>query len=173
MTTSSSRWFVLWQWPLVTVVACVAADQVTKLIILACETAPGQYVLADVIPGFFRIVRIRNTGAAFGFASGQSALLAVLSIIIFFIILWRFRDLAAGCRVKAFGVSLIMGGILGNLVDRIFYGGGVVDFIEVYYKGWSWPAFNIADAAITIGVAIFIILTLFAPAPTSSHDAAD
>ncbi|MBV8896708.1 MAG: signal peptidase II [Acidobacteriaceae bacterium] len=136
------------------------ADRLTKLLILHYMQA---YESISVIPGWLRIVHAENPGAAFGvLAEGNPILRSIVLIgvsgaVLIFVAsaLWNrsgaFRS--AGTR---FGLALILGGAFGNLFDRIFRG-TVTDFIEVYHGTWSFPAFNVADSAITVGAALLVI----------------
>ncbi len=135
-----------------TALGVVVADQLSKLGIRS-SLLEGQSLFEA---GFFRIVRIPpNTGAAFGLFQGQSFVLTVLSIVgaglllaYIFVIRPRFSPLDSLLTRTTLG--LILGGIIGNLIDRLWFG-GVTDFISI---GW-WPAFNIADSAMVVGVILF------------------
>jgi signal peptidase II len=120
------------------------------------------YEPVAVFPGF-NLTLMHNTGAAFSFldnASGwQRWLFAFISIAVSTgIIIWL-RRLQPGQRWLAAALALILGGALGNLWDRVTLG-YVVDFIQVYYRDWSWPAFNVADSAISVGAAILVVDSL-------------
>lgn len=128
------------------------ADQVTKAVIEKYLTKTS-----EVIPGFFSLVKVGNAGAAWGMFSGQRWILLAISIIFFLGVIFFFRSLTEGWRERYFATALVLGGILGNSVDRIWRGGFVVDFLDFFVAGKHWPAFNVADSAICIGVAIFIL----------------
>ena len=132
------------------------ADQITKTLIL------GSYRLGDAtyITGFFNIVRVHNTGAAFSFlaaASGwQRWFFTGIGVAAAVFILWMLRT-HAGQRLFSFALACILGGAVGNVVDRLMHG-YVVDFLQVHWDNrWYFPAFNLADAAITIGAACLIL----------------
>lgn len=113
---------------------------------------------------------VHNTGAAFSFLSQaggwQRWLFAGLAVVMSgFMTLWLLR-LQAHQRLLACGLSLVLGGAIGNLIDRVAYG-YVIDFIDVYYNNWHWPAFNIADSAICLGVALLLIDGIHPPKPTA------
>ena len=134
----------------------VIADQFTKVLIL------GYYKLGDstYVTSFFNVVRAHNTGAAFSFladASGwQRWLFTGIAIAAGGFILWLLRS-HAGQRLFCFSLACILGGAVGNLVDRLMHG-YVVDFLQFHWRNqWYFPAFNVADAAITIG-AIGLVL---------------
>jgi len=138
----------------------VVLDQITKAVALA-SMAPGAPI--TLVDGFLALTLVMNTGLAFGLLSGLPAawrwVVALLSIAAL-IVLARVavRVLADGGWPARLSVSLIFGGAVGNLIDRARLG-AVVDFVDVHYRGYHWPAFNVADSAITIGV-IFLALRL-------------
>lgn len=132
------------------------ADQITKTLIL------GAYRLGDAtyITSFFNIVRVHNTGAAFSFlaaASGwQRWFFTGIGVAAALFILWMLRT-HAGQRLFSFALACILGGAVGNVVDRLMHG-YVVDFLQVHWDNrWYFPAFNLADAAITIGAVCLIL----------------
>ncbi|MEY2802548.1 MAG: Signal peptidase [Pseudomonadota bacterium] len=130
-------------------------DQFTKVLIL------GYYQLGDstYVTSFFNIVRVHNPGAAFSFlasASGwQRWFFTALGIGAALFILWLLRS-HHHQKLFAFSMACLLGGAVGNVVDRLLHG-YVVDFVQLHYAGWAFPAFNVADAAITAG-AIGMIL---------------
>ena len=113
----------------------------------------------DILPGFFSIVHVRNTGAAWGILRGQTMLLAILSVGVGAGIVLRFRQLVEGHRERVWALGLVLGGIAGNLVDRVLWG-SVIDFLSFYYRSFEWPAFNVADSAISCGVGLFVLSSL-------------
>lgn len=133
-------------------------DQSSKL--LALEMLAGSPVA--VLP-FFNLNLTFNSGAAFGFlnqASGwQNWFFIAVAFTVSVVIVFMIRNLSRNDLQTAVALSLILGGAIGNLIDRVRLG-YVVDFIQLYYKTWSWPVFNIADSAITIG-AVLLALDLF------------
>ncbi len=139
-------------------VVVFALDQATKL--LALEILAGSPI--DILP-FFNLTLTFNTGAAFGFlndASGwQNWFFIAVALIVSGVIIAMVRKLSAEELQTAVALLLILGGALGNAFDRIRIG-RVVDFLHVYYQSWSFPVFNIADSAITIG-AILLALDVF------------
>lgn len=142
-------------WLLVSL-AVIAADQITKMQVTG---ALGLYERVPVLP-FFDLVRLHNPGAAFSFLAGASGwqnwlfsgVAAVVSLGVFW---WLTRLPPRGHSLLALGLSLLLGGAIGNLIDRLLHG-YVVDFILLYYRDWSYPAFNLADAAITCGVVLVL-----------------
>lgn len=135
--------------------AILIADQFTKVLIL------GYYRLGDstYIASFFNIVRAHNTGAAFSFLAGASGwqrwFFTALGIAAAVFITWMLRS-HPGQKLFSFSLACILGGAIGNVVDRLLHG-YVVDFIQVHWRGWYFPAFNVADSAITIGAAFLIL----------------
>ena len=131
------------------------ADQVTKVLIL------GYYRLGDttILTSFFNIVRAHNTGAAFSFlasASGwQRWFFTAIGVAAALVIVWLLKS-HAGQKLFSFAMACILGGAVGNVIDRSLHG-YVVDFLDFHYGSWHFPAFNVADSAITIG-AICLIL---------------
>jgi signal peptidase II len=111
----------------------------------------------DVLP-FLRIVHVENKGAAFGmFAQFGNNIFILISVCAIICILIYLIKLPVG--VELYSMSLIMGGAVGNLIDR-FKTGKVIDFIDIFVGGWHWPAFNVADSALTVGITLFIIASL-------------
>jgi lipoprotein signal peptidase len=141
-------------------IAVIILDQVTKH--LAAEMLEP-YQSVSVV-SYLNLTLMYNTGAAFSFLSDASGwqrwffigLSAVVSVSIM-LWLWRIPREQLGL---ALALSLILGGALGNCADRLLYG-HVIDFIDVYYGKWHWPAFNVADSAITLGVGILLVDSLF------------
>ena len=146
-------------------------DQITKYLI---QTHVRLNDSITVVPGFFNITHVRNRGAAFGILSTlpefwRSAFFITVTLVAVAAIsalIIKTHD-----RLLVYAFSLIAGGALGNVVDRIRYG-EVVDFIQWYVKSYYWPSFNVADSAISIGVALLAFEMLFgtntkSPAPSS------
>lgn len=134
----------------------VIADQVTKWL---AEYSLDLHAPVPILPGF-NLTLVYNPGAAFSFLSQaggwQRWFFVFFALAIScFLIFWLLR-LPARAKWLACSLALIIGGAIGNLVDRLAYG-HVIDFIDLYYGSWHWPAFNIADAAITVGAVMLII----------------
>ena len=133
----------------------VLLDQVTKITMSRLLT----YGQSEVVNAYLNLVMVYNKGAAFSFLSDQSgwqryffsALAAAVSIFI----VWMLNR-NANERLFCWSLSLILGGAIGNLIDRLVYG-HVIDFLDVHVNAWHWPAFNVADSAITIGAALFVL----------------
>ena len=138
----------------------IALDQLTKHIALG---ALQPYAPHEVIPGLLNWTLAFNTGAAFSFlhdAGGwQRWLFSALAVTVSLVLIVWLRRLPRSDWRTALPLSLVIGGALGNLIDRVRFG-HVTDFIEVYYRQWSWPAFNIADSAICVGAVLLIVFGL-------------
>jgi signal peptidase II len=133
----------------------VIADQFTKVLIL------GYYKLGDstYVWPFFNVVRAHNTGAAFSFLAGASGwqrwLFTGIGVVATVFIVWMLRS-HSHQKLFSFSLACILGGAIGNVIDRLLHG-YVVDFLQFHWGGWYFPAFNIADSAITVG-AVGLIL---------------
>jgi signal peptidase II len=145
--------------PLVVAVLIALSDQWTKAIVRA-TFALGES--RPVIDGFFNLTYVRNTGAAWGILGGQNTSLTVLSIVMLVLMVIFRRSFLGDTWEHRLALGLMLGGIVGNLLDRIRLE-WVTDFFDFYVKGWHWPAFNIADAAICTGVGIYIISAFWVP----------
>jgi len=147
--------------------AGLALDLWTKK--LAFERLEPHEVL-PVVDGFVQLVRALNNGAAFGWFSGKTYVLVPVSLVAFGAILVVF--LFGGSRQRLVHVALgfFAAGVCGNMYDRIFNDGFVRDFIDVYYRGYHWHTFNVADALLCIGVGLLIISTLLTEKPVRKHD---
>ena len=135
--------------------AVVAADRLTKLLMLEAF-APGERL---EMTGFFNLVLVFNKGAAFSFLAGASgwqtpvfAAISTVAAAVITVLIVRHP----GNRLLCAALALILGGALGNLWDRLAWG-HVVDFLDFHAAGWHWPAFNVADSAITIGAGLLIL----------------
>ncbi len=142
--------------------AIFVADQVTKA---AVEGSIPEHTTVTVVPHFLNLVYTKNAGAAFGlFSESPSAWRTVLLIVVSSLLLamvigvvWRNQQLR---QVAGVGLALILGGALSNLFDRIRFG-RVVDFVDVYYRGYHWYTFNLADASIVVGAGFLVFELLF------------
>jgi signal peptidase II len=138
----------------------IALDQITKYFAIALLEP---YTPHAVIPGFLNWTLAYNAGAAFSFlndAGGwQRWLFTALAIAVSGVLVVWLRRTARGDWRTALPLALVIGGALGNLIDRVRFG-HVTDFIEVYHQQWSWPAFNVADSAISVGAVLLIVFGL-------------
>jgi signal peptidase II len=135
----------------------VAIDQTTKLIV---DRTMPLYDSIPVIDGFFNLTYIRNTGAAFGILAGSGAAFrlpflmgfSLLAIGFIIVMLRRLPERETGLIIA---LTFILGGAIGNLIDRFAYA-EVIDFLDFYWRNYHWPAFNIADSFITVGVTVTV-----------------
>ncbi|OCG18359.1 MULTISPECIES: signal peptidase II [unclassified Gilliamella] len=114
---------------------------------------------------FFSITYVRNIGAAFSILEGQRTMLAAIALIISAVILYMLYRNTRQQKLENFSLSLILGGALGNLFDRLYHG-FVVDFLDVNFGDWHYPTFNIADCAICMGIGLFIFCNYKKPKKT-------
>jgi signal peptidase II len=151
---------ILW-WVVAIGLVVVALDQLSKWQVV--QSLSAQRV---EVTGFFNLVLVCNTGISFGLLPGDSPLKAwllsgfALAVVAGLLIWVRGKD----SRLLLAGCGLVVGGALGNVVDRLRIG-CVIDFIDVHAAGWHWPAFNLADSAITVGVILLLVHGLFFEAP--------
>jgi signal peptidase II len=138
--------------------AVVVADRVTKWWVMAViergETIP-------VIPGFLSLVHVRNPGAAFGLLADSASPWREISLVTVSMaavggFAWMLHRMPRDAAVERAATAGVIGGALGNLYDRVVYG-EVVDFVDAYVGSWHWPAFNVADSAISVGIALLIL----------------
>ena len=150
--SSSSPSLALW---LGLALVVIVLDQFTKTLIL------GYFQLGDSrhVTPFFNVVRVHNTGAAFSFladaAGWQRWFFVTLGLVATGFIVWMLRSHPSQ-KLFCFAVTMIMGGALGNVIDRLLHG-YVVDFIQLHWRGWYFPSFNLADSAITLGAVLLIV----------------
>jgi len=138
----------------------VLFDQLSKLAILGLLDMPGRQIM--VFPGCFSLTRVSNRGTAFGLFAQQNSLFIVISLVIIVgLLFYAYRFFHYGVTFQI-ASGLILGGAIGNLIDR-FARGGVVDFLDCYLRiggrEYHWPAFNLADSAICIGVGLLVLVT--------------
>jgi len=134
-------------------------DQASKQL---AEASLQLYEQIPLLP-FFNMTLAYNEGAAFSFLSDQGGwqrwLFSGLALLVTLVLVLWMKRLRREERLLAVALALIIGGALGNLIDRMLWG-HVIDFLDLYYRQWHWPAFNLADSAIVLGVSLFILDTL-------------
>ena len=131
---------------LIVVALVVVLDQLSKLWIRA------NLPRIELLPGFLDLIYVENYGSAFGLFANQTFLLITISLVCLLIILLFLRYLAPATTFSLIAIALILGGAIGNLIDRLRFG-YVTDFIDIHLQSlYHWPAFNVADAAITVGI---------------------
>ncbi len=143
------------------ILGVIAADQVTKAMIV---DAMRLYESWELIPGFFNLVYVTNSGAAFSFLADMNSpwrhyfflSIGIVALIGLTVAYWKLRT---ENRFYSWSLALIAGGAAGNLLDRVRFG-SVIDFLDFYLGNYHWPAFNVADSAICIGVGMFLIINI-------------
>jgi signal peptidase II len=136
--------------------AIIALDQLTKWIVRQNFPLVGDGV--PVIPGLLDFRYVSNTGAAWGSFSGQQIPLVIFSVLMLVVLIWRRKIFLGDVSCRNVILGLLIGGITGNMIDRIFRH-FVVDFIDFYHGRWHFPAFNVADSAICIGVGLYLLVS--------------
>ena len=139
----------------------VLLDQATKFLVLKFMPV---YTGKAIVPGFFNLVHVRNTGGAFSLLAGENTimrqyLMIGLILAVVAMILYTYFKVRVDDRWTRSGYILITGGAIGNVIDRFRFG-EVVDFLDFYVGSYHWPAFNVADSAISVG-AVMLIISLF------------
>ena len=143
---------------LIVFLVVIALDQSTKLMIQ--QTLP-LHKTVEIIPGFFNLIHVRNTGGAFGIFGGEkgpvgSVLFVVASLVAVGILVVLFLRVKEHEKTLAFSLALLLSGAIGNLLDRLSYG-EVIDFLDFHVSLYHWPAFNVADSAISIGIGLMAL----------------
>lgn len=157
--------------PLLAILASVVClDQATKAWV---KRSIDLHEFRPLIDGFLSLSHVQNRGAAFGILSDadlpyQSAVFSVVSLLALVAIAVYAMRLPATARLPRIALSLVLGGAIGNLIDRVRLG-FVVDFIHVYWKRHQWPDFNMADSAISVGVALLLLDMFLTPQKSGSH----
>lgn len=149
--------------------AVLALDQWTKWLV---ETRIELHRSIEVVPGLLHVSHVRNTGVAFGLfaANGEAAATWALTLAVALVltgVAWFFWRAPATDRALLAALSLVLGGAVGNLLDRVTTG-AVTDFVAVYIGSYRWPDFNVADSAISIGIALLLIDAFRTPRPEPS-----
>ncbi|PTJ46807.1 signal peptidase II [Mammaliicoccus sciuri] len=139
------------------IIILIALDQLTKFLIVK-SLEVGESI--KVISNFLYITSHRNQGAAWGILQGKMWLFYIVTIVVLFILFMFFKNEGYGRPDVQLGLSLLIAGSIGNFIDRLFRG-EVVDFVDTYIFSYNFPIFNVADAALTIGVIVLIIVILF------------
>jgi signal peptidase II len=146
------------QLELIIVVTVVVLDQVTKVLV---RNALALHDSIDVVPSLLSLTRVHNTGAAFGMLNGvdfafKTAVMSLVAMAALAGVGWYALSVPLGDVLARAGIAGVVGGAIGNLIDRASQG-YVLDFVDAYWNGWHFWAFNVADAAITVGVACMIL----------------
>jgi signal peptidase II len=138
----------------------VTLDQFTKSLV---RSELSLFESVTVVPGFFDLTRIHNSGTAFGLLQTlnfpfKAPALTLLGLAVLAWLVYYTATLPVEQHLSRLGLALVLGGAIGNLIDRVAFG-FVVDFVDVYFGGWHFWAFNVADASITVGVALMLLET--------------
>ena len=150
-------------WFLPILLVLVVGDQITKFLV---EGKMREGLEIPIVSGLFSLTRVHNTGVAFGMAQGNNLLTGLLALGILIFAGWMAREWDWRKRWVQVVAGLVAGGAVGNLIDRMRVG-YVIDFLDFHYGRWSWPAFNVADAAISIGVGMLVLSWLSGQSPES------
>jgi signal peptidase II len=147
-------------------------DQITKWYI---RRTVSLYESVAVIDSIFHITHVRNSGGAFGLFAGASQALRlpfflVVSVIAVSVLMFFVRRVEPGQRLLLFALGSILGGALGNFVDRMV-SGEVTDFLDFHWHGWYWPAFNVADSCISVGMLVVVFYSLLVRDEAGAHQA--
>jgi signal peptidase II len=151
--------------------AVVVIDQITKVLVARLMVL---HESRPIIEGLLSLTYVQNRGAAFGILSDadlpyQSALFSVVSLLALVAIALYALRLPISDRLSQTALALVMGGAVGNLIDRSLHG-YVIDFVDFYWKTHHWPAFNVADSCISVGVCLLLLDIVRSPAETAKHD---
>lgn len=154
---------------LIVALVVVILDQITKAMI---RPALALHESIVVIPGFLDFTRVHNTGAAFGMLNAadfpfKTVVLSLVALVALGGVAWYAATVPLGDRFARLGIAGVLGGAIGNLIDRT-KDGYVLDFVDAYWNGWHFWAFNVADAAISVGV-VFMILDILGVGRRASH----
>lgn len=147
-------------------ILALALDQLTKIIVMR------RFTLGESLPvgePFFALTYVRNEGAAWSILSGHGWFLLLVALVVVAGVAFFFRRLTEGYPERYFALLLILGGVVGNSIDRLWRG-AVVDFFDFHwYDRFRWPVFNVADIAICVGVGLFILSTILRPSKKTSE----
>ena len=146
----------------------VLLDQFTKVWVRSSFVCGGESL--EVIPGFFNLVYVRNPGAAWGMLGGQQVILIALSVVVFILLAVFHRRVLNPTLDHRIALGLMLGGVLGNMIDRIKLG-WVTDFLDFHIGTHHWPSFNVADSAICIAVGLYLLSSLWHSSHPLKNDA--
>lgn len=152
-------------WPLAVAAVAFALDQASKAAVIAALGPPEAGNRVQIIPNFLEFVHTFNTGIAFSLFQGQNTTLLLVGLIVLGLLIYYYRAMPQGSRVLRIAVGAVVGGAIGNLVDRVRLG-HVTDFIHVYYPGvFNYPVFNIADSCVSVGMIVVAVYLFFFDRP--------
>ena len=140
-------------------------DQITKVLVEQ-KMVLGESI--EIIKGFFSLTFVTNKGAAWGIFHGYGMVLFAIGIVVTLAAIYFLRKLCDGYAERYTAILMVISGVIGNSIDRIWRG-EVVDFLDFYIKSYHWPAFNIADCAICIGVGLYTLSVIMRPVPENGE----
>ena len=140
-------------------------DQITKVLVEQ-KMVLGESI--EIIKGFFSLTFVTNKGAAWGMFHGYGMVLFSIGIVVTLAAIYFLRKLCDGYAERYTAILMVISGVIGNSIDRIWRG-EVVDFLDFYIKSYHWPAFNVADCAICIGVGLYTLSVIVRPAPENGE----
>lgn len=143
-----------------TVLLILFLDQVSKVVVERLLPLGHSVPLLPC----FALTHVQNTGAAFGIMAQSNKLFIGLTVVILALLVKMHKELTTQGAWARTGIAFVWGGAIGNLVDRL-RNGAVTDFLDVYWKSWHWPAFNVADSAITVGVSLLLLQNFLTEKP--------
>lgn len=148
------------------IVIVTVLDQLTKWLVQRYLDFGSS---VTIIPGLFDFSKVYNRGAAWGMLSGQRVILVAVSALMLGFLWLNRKEFLRGGRIERIGVGLLAGGIIGNLIDRVKLG-YVIDFLDFHWGTYTFPTFNVADSAICVGVALFVVCQFFGKKATHDHE---
>lgn len=158
----------VWGLPGIFALTVLLLDQASKWATILVCPEPGSKSF-EILPGYLTLVHWRNLGAAWGMGSGHTSILAGISLLSAVLLIVFFRKITENRIPAAYACGILLGGVVGNFIDRAFYPDGVVDFIFVHWRDrWGYPAFNVADSAICCSIAFLVIYTIWSGLPWNS-----
>ena len=162
LASNSSSEKKIMGWSFLVASLSVALDQFTKIMVVNHFKTPGNFHV-EVIPDFFNIVYVLNDGAAWNLLAGKTYALLAIAIVVFSVLAYFLRSFTEGWTERYFALFMIMSGIVGNSIDRIWNSGKVIDFLDFDLGFYRWPSFNVADSAICVGAILFLISSFIRP----------
>lgn len=148
-------------WPLFVAAVAFTLDQASKAAVIAALGPPEARNRITLIPNFLEFIHTFNTGIAFSLFQGQNTTLLLIGLVVIGLLIYYYRAMPQGSTVLRLTVGAVVGGAIGNLVDRLRLG-HVTDFIHVYYPGvFNYPVFNVADSFVSVGMVVIAVYLFF------------
>lgn len=156
-------------WPLIVAAVTLALDQATKAAVVAAFGPPGSGNVQTIIPNLVEFRHEQNTGSAFSLFQGQNTFLLLVGLIVIGLLVYYYRAMPQGRPLLRIAVGAVVGGAIGNLVDRLRLG-HVTDWIHVFSPGvFNYPTFNVADSCISVGMITIALYLFFADRPPKAE----